>query len=330
MLLTWRMWSIVVCGGVLCAGWLAATPAASIPPPSTAQPPVPRFSNADRERRLSETGLTAGSPVMIRIFKKESVLELWMQTGEQFELFRTYRICSWSGKLGPKQREGDRQAPEGFYGVDVQQLRLTGRNARSFYIDFPNVLDRTLARTGSAIMVHGRCTSIGCFAMTNAAMEEIYTLVERALHEGQDRIEVHAFPFRMTAANMTAHAKSEWHGYWQNLKQGYDVFEETRIPPRISVCGRKYVVDSRSPGHTAMSPSAVPTPVGEMCEDDPGDAPAGLSAQADAPSAIVRVGPKVSAGRNERKAYSAARQGRMAAHARRTRTSDVGSKTRRQ
>ena len=158
MLLTERRWSaVVVCGGIVCAGWLAATlPAAGIPPPVAAQPPVPRFSIADRERRLTDAGLTAGSPVMIRIFKKESLLELWMQKEERFELFRAYRICSWSGKLGPKRQEGDRQAPEGFYGVDIKQLRLTGRNARSFYIDYPNVLDRALARSGTAIMVHGR------------------------------------------------------------------------------------------------------------------------------------------------------------------------------
>ncbi len=118
-------------------------------------------------------------------------------------------------------------------------------------------------------MVHGRCTSIGCFAMTNAAMEEIYFLAERALHEGQGRIEVHAFPFRMTATNMAAHANSEWHGYWQNLKQGYDVFEDTRIPPKISVCGRKYVVDSasvnrsRNRANPALRPSrATPPPEG--------------------------------------------------------------------
>jgi murein L,D-transpeptidase YafK len=329
MLLAGRKLSAIVCGGVLCAGWVAAAlPAAGISPHPTAQPTVPRFSIGDRERRLTEMGLIAGSPVMIRIFKKESLLELWMQKENRFELFRTYRICSWSGKLGPKQREGDRQAPEGFYGVDFQHLRLTGKNARSFYIDFPNVLDRALARTGSAIMVHGRCTSIGCFAMTNAAMEEIYTLVERALHEGQGRIEVHAFPFRMTAANMAAHANREWHGYWQNLKQGYDAFEDTRIPPKIRVCGRKYVVDSGS----VTQLSDVPAPIGEMCEDDPGDVPVGLSAQAEAPSSInpQTVGHKVPVGRNVRKAYAAARQARMAAHSRRTRTSDVGSKTRRQ
>lgn len=251
-----------------------------------------------------------------------------MQKDNRFELFRTYQICSWSGKLGPKQREGDRQAPEGFYGVDVQQLRLTGRNARSFYIDFPNVLDRALTRTGSAIMVHGRCTSIGCFAMTNAAMEEIYALVERALHEGQGRIEVHAFPFRMTAANMAAHANSEWHGYWQDLKQGYDAFEDTRIPPKISVCGRKYVVDSGSLSRHPVPLNDAPSAVGEVCEDDPGDVPIGLSARVDARTPMnPQTGP---ADRNVRKAYGAARQARMAAHARRTRTSDVASKTRRQ
>jgi murein L,D-transpeptidase YafK len=202
-----------------------------------------RYSAADRERRLAEADLRAGDPALIRIFKQESQLELWLQRSGRFALFASYSICKWSGNLGPKMRQGDKQAPEGFYRIGVDQLRLKGRNARSFYIDYPNALERALGRTGSAIMVHGGCSSIGCFAMTNPAMEEIYTLVEHALHAGQKNIEVHAFPFRMTAANLAANSRSGWYSYWLNLKQGYDLFEDTRIPPKVSVCGKEYAFD---------------------------------------------------------------------------------------
>jgi murein L,D-transpeptidase YafK len=272
------------------------------------------YSIVDRERRLAEKALTAGSPVMIRIFKQESQLELWMQKGGRFELFETYPICFWSGKLGPKSREGDRQAPEGFYRVDVSQLRLKGRNARSFYIDFPNALDRTLGRTGSAIMVHGSCHSIGCFAMTDPAMEEIYSLVEMALHGGQNSIEVHSFPFQMTDANLAAQAQSAWHGYWLNLKEGYDAFQEARVPPRVSVCGGKYVVE---PGEltTPDLPDIAP-PVPKVCETAVASSTRGAH-EIRRPPRHARVVPA----RNARAAIAGVRRHRMANHAKRMRTS---------
>jgi murein L,D-transpeptidase YafK len=295
-----------------------------------AQERAQSYAIVDRERRLAEKALTAGSPVMIRIFKQESQLELWMQKGSRFELFGTYPICVWSGKLGPKSREGDRQAPEGFYRVDVSQLRLKGRNARSFYIDFPNALDRYLGRTGSAIMVHGRCQSIGCFAMTDPAMEEIYTLVEMALYAGQDSIDVHAFPFRMTPSNLAAHATSAWHGYWHNLKEGYDAFQEARVPPRVSVCGGRYVVE---PGEltTPALPDIGTPPTPRVCETEAADVASSTSTsivgsplQIERPVRYTRVVPA----RKARAAYAAARRHRMALHAQRMRTSAVAGRPR--
>jgi murein L,D-transpeptidase YafK len=305
-------------------------------PNATAQDPAPLFSIADRERLLIETGLRAGSPVMIRIFKNESELELWIERQGRFELFRTYRICFWSGTLGPKLREGDRQAPEGFYSVDAHQLRLTGRNARSFYIDFPNALDRALARTGSAIMVHGRCASTGCFAMTNPAMEEIYALVERALQEGQDHIEVHAFPFRMSASNLAAHAYSEWREYWLSLKEGYDLFEQTHIPPKVSVCGGRYVVEAAYlPRQATTAPDRDAT--SSACETEGPDQLLPLGSEAHIAPAYIepqtvahnRYAPGAGI-RNARKAYAAARRARMAAHVKRMRTSGAAARTRRE
>jgi hypothetical protein len=209
--------------------------------------------------------MTAGSPVMIRIFKQESELELWIVSQGRFELFATYPICFWSGKLGPKLREGDRQAP---YSVSLDQLYEKGRRPRSFDIGFPNAFDRAFARTGSYILVHGGCSSIGCFAMTNPVMDEIYALSERALREGQDRIDVHVFPFRMTETNLAVHAESRWHGFWLNLKEAYDAFERTRVPPRVGICDRRYIVDESGLANEAVAPpdNGAPTAFG-ICED---------------------------------------------------------------
>ena len=171
----------------------------------------------------------------------------------RFELFGVYPICYWSGKLGPKEREGDRQAPEGFYSVGIQQLHLIGRHPRSLNIGFPNAFDRASNRTGSYILVHGGCTSVGCFAMTDPVMEQIYTVSEQALYAGQDKIQVQIFPFRMTEANLAAEAGNRWYGFWRNLKQGYDVFETTRTPPAVGVCRKDYVIAPEWDGDLATT-----------------------------------------------------------------------------
>jgi murein L,D-transpeptidase YafK len=205
-----------------------------------------RDTARELDDKLRGAHFSPGSPIMIRIFKRESELELWMLKDERFQLFATYPICYWSGQLGPKEREGDHQAPEGFYSVELNQLHVSGRHPRSFDIGFPNAFDRTLGRTGSFILVHGGCRSVGCFAMTDPVMEEIYMLVERALQGDQERIQVQVFPFRMTDANLAPFANSKWYNFWLNLKEGYDAFEQTRMPPSISSCQHKYVVDDAS------------------------------------------------------------------------------------
>ena len=227
-----RRWPLVLCGGL--GGVFAATAlavaapdqkeAVSAPPIGQAEianpsPPAP-YSVADRDRRLGEKGMTAGSPVMIRIFKADFELELWLLKDGRFELFATYPICFWSGGLGPKLREGDRQAPEGIYSVGTEQLHWKGRQPRSLDLGFPNALDRANARTGSYILVHGGCQSIGCYAMTNPIMEEIFSLSEQALRQGQDRIQVQAFPFRMTEDNLKNFAQRPWYQFWANSQAG--------------------------------------------------------------------------------------------------------------
>jgi murein L,D-transpeptidase YafK len=203
--------------------------------------PPEAFDPQDLDRRLAAKGMALGKPILIRLFKQESELEVWMDTGARFEPFATYRICNWSGKLGPKLAEGDKQSPEGLYSVGLRQLRRFGRWPRSLDIGFPNTYDRGHGRTGSLILVHGGCTSTGCFAMTDRVMEEIYRLSEAALAKGQNRIQVHAYPFRMTPENLAAHADSQWSGFWANLKEAHDLFERTRVPPPVSVCNNRYV-----------------------------------------------------------------------------------------
>ena len=324
--------AIFLCSGLLSLGCLAAgdmAAAATTRDTATPQLRLQRYSVADRERRLAGAGLAAGNPVMIRIFKKESQLELWMQRSGGFALFETYPICAWSGKLGPKVREGDRQAPEGLYRVNVHQLRRSGRNARSFYIDYPNALDRALGRTGSAIMVHGRCASIGCFAMTDPAIEEIYALVEHALYAGQDHIEVHVFPFRMTETNLAANSRSQWHPYWLNLKDGYDLFEETRIPPKVSVCAGKYVFDAGElPDGATTRLDIEPLPNRRTCEEEPDVGSTMAVAAKSKPRWMLKKHARRIARRDTRKTYAATRRPQLKAFARRAHASVALGKTR--
>jgi murein L,D-transpeptidase YafK len=206
--------------------------------------PLPGTPNvALLQERLHETGVAFASPILIRIFKAESELELWKQKDRDgpFILFATYPICHWSGTLGPKLRDGDRQAPEGFYTVTRAQARHVGRWPISIDIGFPNILDQSQARTGSDILIHGGCSSVGCFAMTNPVSEEIHQLTLAAIDAGEELVPVEVFPFRMTNENMIAQSASPWKAFWNNLKEGYDLFERTRRPPMVGVCSGRYV-----------------------------------------------------------------------------------------
>lgn len=191
--------------------------------------------------RLAENGFRSGDPVFIRIFKESSELEIWMKDTAGWRLFDTWPVCRWSGTLGPKLKEGDGQSPEGFYTVAREALNPNSNYHLSFNLGFPNAYDKVHGRTGSFLMVHGNCLSIGCYAMTDAGIEDIYGLVEAALDGGQRDVPVHIFPFRMTDEAMRDYAPSEWADYWRNLKTGHDLFEQTRIPPIAAACGKAYV-----------------------------------------------------------------------------------------
>ena len=193
-----------------------------------------------RDERLAKQGVKMGAPIFMRVFKLEGQMELWMKGKEGFKLFATYPICRWSGRLGPKLKEGDRQSPEGFYVVHKSQLNPNSRWYRSFNLGYPNSFDKSFNRTGSFLMVHGGCSSIGCYAMTNAVMKEIWEIVTAAFKGGQKRFAVQAFPFRMTERNMRVYSNKSWAPFWQNLKKGYDLFEQSRVPPKVFVCNKTY------------------------------------------------------------------------------------------
>jgi len=192
---------------------------------------------------LAKKGMQPGSPVFVRIFKEESELEIWKQRDDgRFYHFKTYPICNWSGTIGPKLSYGDRQAPEGFYTITPTLMNPNSKYYLSFNVGYPNAYDKSWGRTGDSVMVHGNCRSAGCYAMTDALMEEIYGLTREALKAGQPSFQLQAFPFRMTDARMAREKQNKWYGYWKTLKQGYDFFEKYRVPPNVVVCGRHYVV----------------------------------------------------------------------------------------
>jgi murein L,D-transpeptidase YafK len=255
------------------------------------------------DQRLTGRGMKLGSAVMIRIFKSEAELEVWMKAGERFELLATYPICNWAGALGPKLSEGDNQSPEGLYAIGRRQMHYSARWRRSLDIGYPNAFDRVHARTGSSILVHGGCTSTGCFAMTDQLMEEIFRLSRAALWNGQKRIAVHIFPFRMTPENMAAHADSHWQGFWANLKEAYDLFERTRLPPSVRVCNRRYVV-SEADDDDDDCPLSVVAKVAKQA----------LVQRARRSAEVTVVGHRP--GRNARQAYASARKVRLANKAR--------------
>jgi murein L,D-transpeptidase YafK len=182
---------------------------------------------------LAATGMRFGDPVFIRAFKEELELEVFVRdrATRKFRLFRTYPIAKSSGNLGPKLAEGDSQVPEGFYFVPPAALKPDSQYHLAFNVGYPNAYDRFHQRTGSSIMVHGNEVSIGCLAMTDAKIEEIYTLCDAALKGGQPFFRVHIFPFRMTEVRLTKAAGDPWEPFWRNLKEGYDYFETNGIPP---------------------------------------------------------------------------------------------------
>ncbi|AHG21348.1 transpeptidase [Chania multitudinisentens RB-25] len=183
-----------------------------------------------------------GSPVYIQIFKEERKLELYAKMGNEFRLVNTYPICNFSGGLGPKRREGDFKSPEGFYSVDVRSLKPNSKYYRAINIGFPNDYDKAQGYSGAYLMIHGECKSVGCYAMTNTYMDEIYRYVETAFAYGQTQVSISIYPFRMTEQNLQRHRNSSHIRFWQQLKPGYDYFAKHRQPPTVGVANGQYVL----------------------------------------------------------------------------------------
>ena len=196
---------------------------------------------------MQKKNMHLGQPIFVRIFKEEKELEVWVKKDFTYELFKTYTICTFSGKLGPKLKEGDLQSPEGFYTVSPTALNPWSDFHLSFNLGYPNEYDRLHKRTGGALMVHGKCSSVGCFAMNDLRIEEIYTIVDAAMSGGQEQFAVHIFPFRMTWDKMAKNAKSPWIPFWENLKQGYDYFQGHRNPPMVTVEEKQYAFHTFRP-----------------------------------------------------------------------------------
>lgn len=206
---------------------------------------------------MSEKGMSKSDAMLVRVYKKEAELEVWKKVDGHYAHLKTFPICRWSGQLGPKVREGDRQAPEGFYSVTPGQMNPNSSYYLSFDTGFPNAYDRAHNRSGSYLMVHGTCSSRGCYAMTDEGIAEVYSIARESFAGGQKAFQFQAYPFRMTAENLTKYRQDPHMPFWKNLKQGSDHFEVTKREPKVSVCQGRYAFNA----------------VGDGCKDDPTLAP---------------------------------------------------------
>jgi Uncharacterized protein conserved in bacteria len=228
---------------------------------------MPMITACSASEQVPETPVVKqqllGSPVYIQIFKEERKLELYAKMGNEFRLVNTFPICNFSGGLGPKRREGDFKSPEGFYSVDARHLKPDSKYYRAINIGFPNDYDKSQGYSGAYLMIHGECKSIGCYAMTNTYMDEIYRYVEAAFAYGQSRVDISIYPFRMTEQNLKRHASSSYIAFWRQLKPGYDYFAKNHQPPTMGVVNGQYVLGQplmSSGGMMTQYASASPTP----------------------------------------------------------------------
>jgi murein L,D-transpeptidase YafK len=214
---------------------------------------------------IDKKNMTKESAILVRLFKEESELEVWKEDKDgRFALLKTYPICRWSGELGPKIKMGDRQAPEGFYTITPGLMNPNSNYYLAINTGFPNAFDRANERTGNFLMIHGDCSSAGCYAMTDEQIQEIYALARESFFGGQRAFQIQAFPFKMTPLNMAKHRNSPHMAFWRMIKQGYDHFEVTRQEPKVDVCEKRYVFDAET---TAKFTPAGKCPVFKVNED---------------------------------------------------------------
>jgi murein L,D-transpeptidase YafK len=242
--------ALLASAAVAAAIVLAGCDGESISPTGRAKAPLSEKMLAE----ISAKNMEKDSPILARIFKEESEMEIWKQNRDgQFALLKTYPICRWSGDLGPKKKQGDRQAPEGFYTITPGHMNPNSSYYLAFNTGFPNAYDRAMGYTGSDLMVHGDCSSRGCYAMTDEQITEIYALARESFFGGQKSFQLQAFPFRMTALNMAKHRNNPNFAFWKMLKEGYDHFNATHQEPKVAVCDRRYVYDAVAPNDSGRA-----------------------------------------------------------------------------
>ena len=224
----------------------------------------------EMEAELAHKNMPKDSPILIRLFKAESELEVWKQdTSGRYALLKVYPICRWSGDLGPKKVEGDRQAPEGFYPIAPGQMNPNSNYYLAINTGFPNAYDKANNRHGAFLMIHGDCSSRGCYAMTDEQIGEIYSLGREAFLGGQKEFQIQAYPFHMTPANLARHRNNPNFAFWKMIKEGYDHFEVSHKEPRIDVCDRRYVFDAVPPDNSTKPLNFNPTGACPRYDIDP-------------------------------------------------------------
>lgn len=244
VILLWVAFGLVACGGFL---------------PKTSDNRHNQPLQSGMISALKSIGSSPGEAMVVRIFKQEKTLEVWKRSNSgQFKLLKSYDICAFSGDLGPKVKEGDRQSPEGFYTITPGLMNPKSNYYLAFNTGFPNKFDRAWGRTGSQLMVHGDCSSRGCYAMTDEGIAEIYALARETFRGGNPSFQLQIFPFKMTPANLAVQSKNQNLSFWKNIKDGYDLFELNKTPPTWDVCERKYVFNVTGAG--ALNPMG-PCPV---------------------------------------------------------------------
>jgi murein L,D-transpeptidase YafK len=201
---------------------------------------------------LRQKKMPKHSPIILRVFKEEAELEVWKENATgHFQILKTYPICRWSGDLGPKLHEGDRQTPEGFYTITPKLMNPNSNFYLAINIGFPNAFDKANDRDGTFLMIHGDCSSSGCYAMTDEQIGEIYALARASFLSGQPSFQIEAFPFRLTPANLARHRTNPNMAFWKMIKIGNDHFEATHLQPKVEVCDRRYVFDAQPPSNSA-------------------------------------------------------------------------------
>jgi murein L,D-transpeptidase YafK len=241
---TWRS-RLLAAGFVAAAFGLAGCEDYDYASNSRSLSPIPQKTLAAMEA----LGSTESAPIIFRAYKKEAEFEVWKQKSDgTYALLKTYPMCRWSGQLGPKKREGDRQVPEGFYTITPGQMNPNSNYYLSFNVGYPNAYDKAWDRDGGNIMVHGICSSAGCFSMTDEQIAEIYAIAREAFNGGQRQIQFQSYPFRMTSENLAKFRLDPNIGFWKELKNGYDHFEVTKAEVPVTVCNRHYVFGAKAEG----------------------------------------------------------------------------------